>query len=190
MSDNKTFQNINSNDNCKDATVSFSSNDYINCINNKNLTKKKFDFVSQMIPDQKSFEKKENKNNYDYTYNSPNEITFDLNKKLNDLEYFELINKENSCIYKKEDLEEKINQIKIYLKTQFEKGSEKMDYENINNRKDIDSIHTNDNNNNEKSNLSIKSNGNELNQSKKENNFSYIRSKSNCEGIFKDIFIN
>lgn len=87
---------------------------------------------------------------------------------------------ENVNNYKKEDLGDKINEIKIYLKSQFEKGSDKKDFE---------FIESSEHKNKEIFNRSNLSNHQTdiLNQRKEmckeKTNYFLYRSNSNCQGI-------
>ena len=84
-------------------------------------------------------------------------------------------------VNKKEDLDGKINEIKIYLKTQFEIDTEKKDSKTIDKSIKNKSIFKSDKDltSCNKGLMDIKR---EMNQAKKENNYSLVRSKSNCEG--------
>jgi len=87
-------------------------------------------------------------------------------------------------VNKKEDLDGKINEIKIYLKTQFEIDTEKKDSKTIDKSIKNKSIFKSDKDltSCNKGLMDIKR---EMNQAKKENNYSLVRSKSNCEGKIK-----
>lgn len=82
------------------------------------INKNTFKTITEI--EQKSFEKEKtlkNKNSFIIT-----------NTSIRPLEYGTNINNNNELQSKKGDLEEKINEIKIYLKTQLEQGSEKKEF--------------------------------------------------------------